>query len=103
LQAQGLPLSRIRELLYGRSPEELEEIERRGLAELAQAGAGSAAGAAQWSAVRQELWSVTPLTDDLFLVSRRGRRITAGLRQRVLAALESSSAATAASRHNRKD
>src|SRR4051812_17369597 len=33
LQAQGLALRRIRELLYGRSLKELQEIRRRGLAE----------------------------------------------------------------------
>ena len=33
LQAQGLPLRRIRELLYGRSLEELREVRRQGLNE----------------------------------------------------------------------
>src|SRR4051812_40890862 len=33
LQAQGVPLRRIRDLLYGRSMAELREIRRRGIAE----------------------------------------------------------------------
>ena len=97
LQAQGLALDRIRDLLYGRSLEELEEVERRGLAELDQTRVGG------WRAARQEFWSVTPLNDDFLLVSRRGRRLSAGLRERVLAALENNSPTTAAARHNRKD
>src|SRR5678809_1032306 len=36
LQAQGLPLNRIQELLFGRSIEELQRIETEGLAEVKQ-------------------------------------------------------------------
>src|SRR5262245_2637953 len=42
LQAQGLPLNRIRDLLYGRTLAELEEIEKRGLAELEATRVGQA-------------------------------------------------------------
>src|SRR5439155_16344948 len=35
LQAQGLPLNRIQQLLFGRSLEDLKRIEKQGLAELA--------------------------------------------------------------------
>ena len=97
LQAQGLPLHRIRDLLYGRGLEELEEIASRCLAEPAETVDSP------WRAVRQECWSVTALDEDFLLVSRRGRRISAGLRRRVLAALENNSPTTAAQRQNRKE
>jgi len=82
LQAQGLPLSRIRQLLFGRSLDELKEIEGRGLAELEQSPV---------SAFRpggDENWNVMPLNDEFMLVSRRGRAVGADLRQRLLAVLE---------------
>jgi DNA-binding transcriptional MerR regulator len=97
LQAQGLPLNRIRDLLYGRRLAELEEIEKRGLAELEATRVG------QTRTVRQEFWSVMPLDEDFLLVSRRGRRIPAGVRERVLAALNNDTARTAALRHERKE
>ena len=82
LQAQGLPLSRIQQLLFGRSLDELKEIEERGLAELEQSPV---------SAFRpggDENWNVMPLNDEFMLVSRRGRAVGADLRQRLLAVLE---------------
>jgi len=97
LQAQGLPLNRIRDLLYGRTLAELQEIEKRGLAELEATRVG------QTRTVRQEFWSVMPLDDDFLLVSRRGRRIPAGVRERVLAALNNDTAMTAALRYERKE
>jgi DNA-binding transcriptional MerR regulator len=81
LQAQGLPLSRIQELLYGRSLEDLQEIEGRGLAELEQnAGAG-------FELFADESWSVMPLNEEFMLVSRRGRRLPSGMKQRLLTIL----------------
>lgn len=82
LQAQGLPLSRIQQLLFGRSLDELKEIEERGLAELEQSPV---------SAFRpggDENWNVMPLNDEFMLLSRRGRAVGADLRQRLLAVLE---------------
>lgn len=98
LQAQGLPLNRIRDLLYGRKLSELEEIEQRGLAELEAARFGPTR-----TMDRQEFWSVMPLDDDYLLVSRRGRRIPAGLRERLLAVLNKDVSVTAAWRHERKE
>lgn len=82
LQAQGLPLNRIQELLFGRSLEELQRIEKQGLAELKEAGT------VPFRPVGDEFWSVTPLNSEWMLVSRSGRQPSAQLRERVLAVLE---------------
>ena len=82
LQAQGLPLSRIQQLLFGRSLEELSEIEQRGLLELQET---------RVSAFRpsgDESWNMMPLNDEFMLVSRRGRSVGADVRQRLLAVLD---------------
>jgi DNA-binding transcriptional MerR regulator len=82
LQAQGLPLSRIRELLFGRTAEELKQIEHRGLQELK--------GSTNLSfrpAPAGENWNVLPLDDEFMLISRRGRGISAEMRERLLAVL----------------
>jgi DNA-binding transcriptional MerR regulator len=72
LQAQGLPLSRIQQLLFGRSDEELEEI---------AASAGKvASGAASFRhrpCVSPETWTTYPLDEQLFLVSRDRRVLAA--------------------------
>jgi DNA-binding transcriptional MerR regulator len=77
LQAQGLPLNRIGELLFGRTVEELKRIEREGLAEL------EAADRPAFRPVTSESWSVTPLDDEFLLVSRRGRGVSSDVRQRL--------------------
>ena len=82
LQAQGLPLSRIQQLLFGRSLEEMKEIEERGLAELKETPA------AVFRPGGDESWNMMALNDEFMLVSRRGRTIGAELRQRLLAILE---------------
>jgi DNA-binding transcriptional MerR regulator len=82
LQAQGLPLSRIQQLLFGRSLDELSQIEQRGLAELRET---------QVSAFRprgDESWNMMPLNDEFMLVSRQGRSVGADLRRRLLAVLD---------------
>lgn len=67
LQARGLPLRRIRELLQSRSLEDLQRIRTEGLAELTRPGDLRPG----WTPpVRPETWRMIPLTDDLFLVSR---------------------------------
>ena len=83
LQAQGLPLRRIRELLYGRSVRELEEIRRRGLAELPQATAAVRVALP----TADELWRAIPLNEDFLLMSRRGTPLTPDQREAVLQAL----------------
>jgi DNA-binding transcriptional MerR regulator len=83
LQAQGLPLRRIRELLYGRSLQELREIRRRGLAEAQRAMASVRVSLP----VQDELWRIIPLDDDFLLVSRRGTALTPAQREAVRRAL----------------
>jgi len=82
LQAQGLPLSRIQELLFGRSLEELKEIEDRGLDELEETRVATFRPSAD------ESWNMMPLNDEFMLVSRRGRNVGAEMRQRLLAVLD---------------
>jgi len=84
LQAQGLPLRRIQELLFGRSLDELREIEKRGLAELENTLDFP------FRPVASESWVVTPLDDDFLIVSRRGRKLDPGLRQRLASLLNGS-------------
>ena len=88
LQAQGLPLRRIRELLYGRSLAELREIRRRGLAEAQTATASLRVT----MPTQDELWRTIPLDEDFLLVSRRGTPITPTQREAVLLALRTGSA-----------
>jgi DNA-binding transcriptional MerR regulator len=81
LQAQGLPLNRIQELLFGRTLEELQRIEKQGLAEL------EASPFTVFRPAANESWHVTPLNEEFMVVSRRGRALPADLRERLLAAL----------------
>ena len=74
-------MNRIQPLLFERTVEDLRRIEREGLAEMA------AAPAAVFRPALQETWRVTPLDDEFVLVSRRGRGISAELRERLLSTL----------------
>jgi DNA-binding transcriptional MerR regulator len=66
LQAQGLPLRRIRELLYGRSFADLREIERRGLDTIESVSLPA------MKLAEPEQWVVMPLNEEYLLVCRRG-------------------------------
>jgi DNA-binding transcriptional MerR regulator len=83
LQAQGLPLRRIRELLFGRSLEELREVRRRGLEEAAHLHASARLPMPSGD----ELWRMIPISEDYMLVSRRGTPLTPHQREAVLRAL----------------
>jgi DNA-binding transcriptional MerR regulator len=85
LQAQGLPLNRIRELLFGRTQEELKRIEKQGLAEL------KAAPTVMFRPADQETWRVTPLDNEFLLISRRGHAVSPALRERLRAVLNGKS------------
>jgi DNA-binding transcriptional MerR regulator len=84
LQAQGLPLRRIRELLHGRTLEDLREIEKRGIAEMAAARCHVPD---RLAATGAGTWSVAALDEDFLLVSRRDRPIPPDLLKRLRAAL----------------
>ncbi len=88
LQAQGLPLRRIRELLFGRSVQELTEVRRRGLAELPRAAAVIRVALP----TSDELWRAIPLNEDFLLMSRRGTPLTPDQREGVLQALRTGKA-----------
>ncbi len=81
LQAQGLPLHRIQQLLFGRTLEDLRQIEERGLAELEHAPTGV------FRPVAGEYWSMMPLNDEFMLISRQGRALSPQVRERLLAIL----------------
>lgn len=70
LQSKGQPLKTIQELLYGRTPAELERVLRDGAAEARQA-------TSRFQPDGAETWRTQPLDDDWLLISRSGRRLTA--------------------------
>jgi len=84
LQAQGVALRRIRELLFGRSAEQLAEIQQRGLAE-----ARSKRPSHSLMPDGAELWRMIPLDGDFLLVSRTGRPVSPAQREALLRILES--------------
>jgi DNA-binding transcriptional MerR regulator len=77
LQAKGLPLDKIQSLLYGRSEEELAEVERRGLAELEELPQVPIPPT-------QSDWQVHPINGDLLLLSRSRRNLSPVQRQKIL-------------------
>lgn len=83
LQAQGVPLRRIRELLYGRSFEQLKEVQRRGLAD-----AKKKRPASSLSPAGEELWRMIPLDAEFTLVSRTGQPVSATQREAILRILQ---------------
>lgn len=86
LQAEGLPLRRIRELLYGRSLDELRDVQRRGVsdwkARLATRAAAPQAGSP---------WATHELDPEFLLISRRGRFLPPEILTEIKRLLNSSS------------
>ncbi len=77
LQAKGLPLDKIQSLLYGRTEEELAEVERRGLVELEEQPQMA-------FPPTQSDWQVYPINGEILLLSRSRRNITPVQCQRIL-------------------
>ena len=69
LQAHGLPLRRIRELLYGLDEQKLRELLQRGAREFG----GTTPATDGLDFTQPEQWNVTPLADGFLLVSRHGK------------------------------
>ena len=88
LQAQGVPLRRIRELLYGRSLDELGKIEKRGLVEAKQSQSQT-----RFIPKGEELWRAIPLNENYLLVSRRGTPITEEQKEALVSILHPRAAA----------
>ena len=79
LQAHGLPLRRIRELLYGLDEKQLREFERRGVKEI-----GKSAGAApSFAPANAESWQVTSMAAGFLLVSREGHSLPASALRKI--------------------
>ena len=87
LQGQGLPLRRIRDLIYGRSLTELREIQCRGIVEARQIGSTMRVV----MPMADEVWRAIPLDEDFLLFSRRGTQLTPEQREAVLLALRTDS------------
>jgi DNA-binding transcriptional MerR regulator len=88
LQAQGAPLRKIRELLYGRSLAELREIRKRGLREAQAARRTLPYPAMAPGGSSEELRRMIPLDEDFLLVSRRGRTLSPEVKAAVRRALQ---------------
>jgi DNA-binding transcriptional MerR regulator len=71
LQAQGLPLSRIQQLLFARSDKELEQI-----AESAGEIDPRTANVHSRTFSSKESWTVYPLNEQLFVVARNGAHLS---------------------------
>ena len=71
-QAQGLPLRKIRDELYGKSLEDLVVLEKQ-VSKRGKKAVSIAVPFAAPSAI--ESWSVVPLTDEFLLVSRQNRQL----------------------------
>ncbi len=72
LQAQGLPLRKIRDELYGKSHEDLVALEKQ----FGKHGKKSTALSVPFAPpAARETWSVVPLADEFLLVSRDGRHV----------------------------
>jgi DNA-binding transcriptional MerR regulator len=87
LQAEGLPLSRIQALLFGRSDAEL-----RGILDSAEQGAPPALPTPSPASTQPETWQTFPLSPDFLLISRRpGFQLTTSQLQAIQAILTTSS------------
>lgn len=95
LQAQGLPLNRVRDLLYGRTLDELREVRKRGLEEVP-----SAVPAFPQSS-RSEAWRVTPLDGEFLIISRHGRALPESTCARLRAVLQAESDVAAKAQSHR--
>ena len=71
LQAQGLPLSRIQQLLFGRSDEELEQI----VESLGRIDPGIT-NVQSRTFDSKETWTVYPLNEEVFVVARNGAHLS---------------------------
>jgi DNA-binding transcriptional MerR regulator len=71
LQAHGLPLSRIQELLFARSDKELEQI-----VESAGKSNPRPANVQSHTFDSKETWTVYPLNEQLFVVARSGAHLS---------------------------
>ena len=85
-QAQGLPLRKIRDELYGRSLEDLLDLEKQ----VSKRGAKLISMAHPFvPPAANEAWSVTPLADEFLLISRRNKQLPRNILDKINALLRS--------------
>lgn len=88
-QAQGLPLRKIRDELYGKSLEDLVALERR----VTKKGNKVIPFAVPLQLPNtSESWSVIPLTEEFLLISRRNRALPRSLIEKINQILQSAGA-----------
>ena len=79
-QAQGLPLRKIRDELYGKSLEDLVALEKQ----VRKQGKQAISLAAPFQApVANESWSVVPLAEEFLLVSRQSQQLPRGIIEKI--------------------
>ena len=71
-QAQGLPLRKIRDELYGKSLEDLARLEKQ---VAKQGGKGFSIAMPFAPPTATESWAIVPLTDEFLLISRKNRTL----------------------------
>jgi DNA-binding transcriptional MerR regulator len=85
-QAQGLPLRKIRDELYGKSLEDLVALEKQ----ISKRGKHAISLAAPLQMpLATESWSVVPLTGDFLLVSRQNKQLPRSIIERISQLLRS--------------
>ncbi len=90
-QAQGLPLRKIRDELYGKSLEDLAALEKR----VGKQGKDAISVTPSFQPpVAGESWSVLPLADEFLLVSRRHRQLPRAIVEKIDGLLRSVSSKT---------
>lgn len=88
-QAQGLPLRKIRDELYGKSLEDLLALEKR---VIKKGSKGLPLAAPLQLPNTGESWSVVPLSEEFLLVSRRNRPLPRSIVEKVSQILQSACA-----------
>jgi DNA-binding transcriptional MerR regulator len=88
-QAQGLPLRKIRDELYGKSLDDLVALEKR----VTRKGSNSIPVSVPLQMPNtSESWAVVPLTEEFLLISRRNRPLPRSLIEKINQLLQSAGA-----------
>jgi DNA-binding transcriptional MerR regulator len=83
-QAQGLPLRKIRDELYGKSLEDLQALEKHLEKQFTKRGKqGVSIAVPLQLPVAGESWSVVPLTDGFLLVSRQNKQLPRSIIEKI--------------------
>jgi len=78
-QAQGLPLRKIRDELYGKSLEDLEALEKQ----VRKRGKQAGIAVLLTPPLAAESWTVVPLSDDFLLISRRHKELPRSIIEKI--------------------